>query len=640
MESAPALNVLHLAKRYTHGRKAETVFEGLSFDVRPGDVIGVVGLNGSGKTTLLKMLSGIVRPSGGSIEVSGTLAAVVDIESNLVPELNLIENIRIFHRLYDGSRGGTSSMDVKRVIEFSGLSDAALKPVSTYSSGMRIRASFAMALNSDADIFVIDEVLAVGDQGFQTICIEALHRLIDRGKMMILASHDVGLLRSLCNKALLMTKGAQPVFDSATMVFDLYESRLRGEDELRIGLQGPIGAKRVSILHARVIPGSVVSLGDDVEVELVIDVRDETGFGMTMNVTANGTRPFFTNGRVYVDGRAARSPLPIGHYTASFKFPRDVLAPNIYSVGVDIHDGKGTIYETFPRIVSFEVRGGGNEELYSGHRSYLVAPMIDWSYRPLRFNDMAIVREADVVSNLQTKGHSQLPLLEEAKCEQLRALYLRYKPHIDAENGNYISINTRNIEVRRACSDAIESVLSDYLDKSFRDYEVAMCSFMAKEKEALGGIGFHQEPTLIDPRVNQDFTVWLPLENLREDGDGMLYMVSGSHLWADRISYYDPDFVPPLEKCQRKEVPIRCSIGQGLLFFNHVYHRSAANTNLGERLAVSIKLVRADAGIFSYFRDHRKGLVRRYRQSLGYHLSAQWDQSAEPSLPFDLVSRY
>ena len=200
--------------------------DGVSFDLRPGEVMGVIGANGAGKSTLLKMISGIIPPDSGSVAVRGRLSALIEIGAGFHPLLTGRENIYI-----SGAVLGMSRREVERkfesIVEFSGVGEFLDTPVKFYSSGMYVRLGFAVAAHLDPDILVVDEVLAVGDAAFQRKCIEHLNGLRQNGVAFMLVSHNMQTVSSLATRCILLERGRVMAFGSPAQVIPEYDLRMR-----------------------------------------------------------------------------------------------------------------------------------------------------------------------------------------------------------------------------------------------------------------------------------------------------------------------------------------------------------------------------------------------------------------------------
>jgi ABC-type polysaccharide/polyol phosphate transport system ATPase subunit len=185
----------------------------VSFDVRPGEMVGIIGRNGSGKSTLLKVIAGVYRPSYGRADVKGAIAPLIELGAGMHPELTGRENIILNGLLMGFSKQQMLSRQ-KSIIEFAEIGDFIDAPVKQYSSGMFMRLAFSVATQVDPDILVVDEILAVGDGPFQEKCLDRLREFRRAGKTILFVSHSMGQIVDHCDRALLLERG-RLVFDGA-----------------------------------------------------------------------------------------------------------------------------------------------------------------------------------------------------------------------------------------------------------------------------------------------------------------------------------------------------------------------------------------------------------------------------------------
>src|ERR1700716_2844580 len=194
----------------------------VSFEVKEGEALGIVGHNGAGKTTILKILSSITTPSQGEITVRGRLAALVEVSSGFHPELTGRENI-LLHGAMLGMRRAEIARKMSSIVEFSGVGQYIEVPVKRYSSGMYVRLGFSIAAHLDPDILLLDEVLAVGDVAFQAKCLERIAELRKQGRTIVFISHDLAAVYRLCDRAILLNHGQVLMDGPARSVIDHYQ---------------------------------------------------------------------------------------------------------------------------------------------------------------------------------------------------------------------------------------------------------------------------------------------------------------------------------------------------------------------------------------------------------------------------------
>src|ERR1700674_5659553 len=204
----------------------------VSFQVNEGEALGIVGHNGAGKTTILKILSGITTPTAGEITIRGRLVALVEVSSGFHPELTGIENIYL-HGAMLGMRRAGKSPKLDSIIEFSGVGRYIEVPVKRYSSGMFVRLGFSIAAHLDADILLLDEVLAVGDASFQEKCAKRFQDLKKAGTTIIFVSHDLSAVERLCDRVLLLNRGELAANGPPADVIAEYNSLIPFQDSSR-----------------------------------------------------------------------------------------------------------------------------------------------------------------------------------------------------------------------------------------------------------------------------------------------------------------------------------------------------------------------------------------------------------------------
>jgi lipopolysaccharide transport system ATP-binding protein len=197
----------------------------VSFEIQPGDVVGIIGRNGAGKSTLLKILSQIVEPTSGRAEVRGRMGSLLEVGTGFHPELTGRENVYL-----NGSILGMSRKEIDRkfdeIVAFSEIEQFLDTPVKRYSSGMYVRLAFAVAAHLEPEILVADEVLAVGDAEFQRKCLKRMSEIGSSGRTVLFVSHNLASVRSLCKKAILLENGAVKGYGEADAEVARYVSRL------------------------------------------------------------------------------------------------------------------------------------------------------------------------------------------------------------------------------------------------------------------------------------------------------------------------------------------------------------------------------------------------------------------------------
>jgi ABC-type polysaccharide/polyol phosphate transport system ATPase subunit len=217
----------HVLGWFDRTDRSEDTFYALrdvSFEVAKGESVGIVGSNGAGKSTLLSVITGLAHPDEGSVEVTGRIAALLELGSGFHPDLTGRENIRMNAALLGFTKKETIDL-FDSIVDFSGVSEFIDEPLRTYSSGMVLRLAFSVAVNLDPDVLLIDEILAVGDQAFQAKCLERIQRLRESGKTLLCVSHATSLLTHFCDRAIWLDHGQLVMQGEINSVLEAYEGR-------------------------------------------------------------------------------------------------------------------------------------------------------------------------------------------------------------------------------------------------------------------------------------------------------------------------------------------------------------------------------------------------------------------------------
>src|SRR3954451_1367307 len=205
---------------------------GVTFTVPPGRTLGVIGRNGSGKSTLLKLVAGITKPTTGSVEVKGRISALIELGAGFHPEISGRENVFI-----NGVMLGLTRRQIQQrfdaIVEFAELQEFIDAPVKTYSSGMYMRLGFAVAIHVDPEVLLVDEVLAVGDEGFTHKCLDKFAEFRRRNKTILLVTHSLNLVERFCDDALWLDGGRAMAHGDPKRVVGAYLTKVEeGEEQL------------------------------------------------------------------------------------------------------------------------------------------------------------------------------------------------------------------------------------------------------------------------------------------------------------------------------------------------------------------------------------------------------------------------
>lgn len=351
----------------------------VTFEVREGEVFGVIGQNGSGKSTLLKCMAGILQPNAGSVRVNRRMSALLELGAGFHPELTGRDNVYLNAAILGMTRRDIAAR-FDDIVDFAGLGAFIDSPVKTYSSGMYVRLAFAVAINVDPHLLIIDEILAVGDVSFQQRCLEKFVQFRDEGRTIVLVTHAMNTVKEMCDRAVWLTHGVITGDGSPAELVDAYTASMLGpvpehlDGTARRG-SGELQVERVEVLVGTdPAPVNRVSTGDTVRLRLhlrseqpvqrpVIGVAIESVGGVL--VTAPCTRD------------VGLIPESIAtDTTVDIELPDLALLPGTYHVHTIISDfSRAHGYDHLHRALRLDVIAGSSQE-----SSGLVTMQPRWSF--------------------------------------------------------------------------------------------------------------------------------------------------------------------------------------------------------------------------------------------------------------------
>ena len=261
----------------------------VSFDVEKGQTVGIIGTNGSGKSTILKIITGVLTPTQGTVEVNGKISALLELGAGFNMDYTGIENVYMNGTMMGFSR---EEMDAKlpEILEFADIGDFVNQPVKTYSSGMFVRLAFALAINVDPEILIVDEALSVGDVFFQAKCFRKIDEIRSKGTTVLMVTHDMGSVIKYCDKVVLLNRGHYVDQGPAGEMVDLYKKILANQfDE-----ESYISEKSVdSILYYEADK-------EDKEVKVVDETIIQEGTTWKSRLSINPNKNEYGNGRAEI----------------------------------------------------------------------------------------------------------------------------------------------------------------------------------------------------------------------------------------------------------------------------------------------------------------------------------------------------
>lgn len=249
---------------------------GVSFDVKKGEIVGIIGKNGSGKSTLLKIITGVLQESSGSIYVNGRVSALLELGSGFNPEYTGIENIYMNGTLMGVTREEMEKR-VQEIVDFADIGDFINQPVKNYSSGMFVRLAFAVAINVDADILIVDEALAVGDIAFQAKCMAKMSQIMKKGTTILFVTHDMNTIKRLCQRCIYLENGIKIMEGPAEEVADAYLKKIReGMNEENGKIKIDYSNNEIQLLMSDDLEDSIMEKDEEFE-KRIAAFREGTG---------------------------------------------------------------------------------------------------------------------------------------------------------------------------------------------------------------------------------------------------------------------------------------------------------------------------------------------------------------------------
>jgi len=350
----------------------------LQFDIKTGETFGIIGRNGSGKSTLLKCIAGILQPTSGQIVVRGHLAAMLELGAGFQPELSGRDNIYL-----NASLLGLSRRDIARrfdeIVAFAELEDFIDNQVRFYSSGMYVRLGFAVAVNVEPDVLLIDEVLAVGDERFQEKCLDRIHQFQAEGRTIVVVSHSVAMVRQVCDRVAVLENGkVVSVAQPGEAIRAFRNCLLAGEVPVALPPEpedgdGDGAGETISMPERRVIITEVVARhtgppgrdflvpGDSLRLELQFQVNEplsDVAFGCELLSGNAGFVVFSCDSAMPEFGQI--HDLDPGRYRVEFNFDDLPLLDQTYTLNVWIQDaGGGVVHARLEPATTFSIVSSG-----------------------------------------------------------------------------------------------------------------------------------------------------------------------------------------------------------------------------------------------------------------------------------------
>lgn len=362
--------------------------EDVSFNVEQGQVLGIIGRNGAGKSTLLKILSRITAPSRGKIEVRGRLASLLEVGTGFHPELSGRENIFLNATILGmGKREIANTFD--QIVEFSGVERFLDTPVKRYSSGMYLRLAFAVAAHVDADILLVDEVLAVGDAEFQKRCLGMMSEVARGGRTVLFVSHNLNALSNLCTEGLLLNEGRVESFGPIGEVLNQYTVRTTQQNANSIEVKSADPDKvailrRVAVVAADDSEDLPLTVATPFKIVTHIEVRrPNTEISVFVSCFDSSQNRVFSSGSFFTPALNG-AKLGVGLHSFSCDVSENLLNSGEYTLDVSLLRNRSEIVLTATTVVSFHIHDGAlGIEGWHWPIKGIVRPDLNWTAMPI-----------------------------------------------------------------------------------------------------------------------------------------------------------------------------------------------------------------------------------------------------------------
>ncbi len=360
----------------------------ISFEVRHGEVLGIIGRNGAGKSTLLKILSRVTSPTRGCTKIKGRIASLLEVGTGFHPELTGRENIYL-----NGAILGMKIAEIERkfdeIVEFSGVEKFIDTPVKRYSSGMHVRLAFAVAAHLEPEILLVDEVLAVGDTEFQKKCLGKMGDVAKSGRTILFVSHNMSAINQLCSRCMLLDRGRQVTNGDTETTIEVYLSHTSKSSEINFPIDKSVPAQivKASVL-VECVTVSQIQYHEAFDVLVELDIRDKSDFYHTLMVVKDSlnNKIIFTTDKDTDESGLQNTAGKCGY---RIKFPAKLLKPGHYHIrlmlmkrqkGMVLGGNKLSDNEDFP--LGFEIVDTKSRRAKENrYGNAAIAPELPWHFQ-------------------------------------------------------------------------------------------------------------------------------------------------------------------------------------------------------------------------------------------------------------------
>lgn len=365
------------SNKLSYNREEFWALKDVSFEIKQGEKVGIIGRNGAGKSTLLKVISRITEPTQGSIRIKGRVASLLEVGTGFHPELTGRENIFL-----NGAILGMSKAEIKRkfdeIVDFSEVEKFLDTPVKRYSSGMYVRLAFSVAAHLEPEILIVDEVLAVGDIKFQEKCLGKMEEVGKDGRTVLFVSHNMATINNLCEKVVWLSNGSVNMIgktEQITKHYLVHGAERSGEVIIKNNNHPNFCFKRLSLLDSQENITSMFDVTKPITIELeyhanklldteiAVDIRDSSGvliFSLLRSSSIN-------------------SEVTVGNCVARIEIPALFLAPRTYSIDIAAYKPNGEFFAYHKSLAVFEIEETGSPlAVYQGAECGFIIVNFPW----------------------------------------------------------------------------------------------------------------------------------------------------------------------------------------------------------------------------------------------------------------------
>ncbi|GIV38772.1 MAG: ABC transporter ATP-binding protein [Thermonema sp.] len=363
----------------------------INFEVKQGQVVGIIGENGAGKSTLLKILSKVTPPTKGIIRIKGRIASLLEVGTGFHPELTGRENIFL-----NGAILGMTKNDIRKkfdeIVEFSGIGKYVDTPVKRYSSGMYVRLAFAVAAHLEPEILIVDEVLSVGDAEFQKRCLGKMQDVSSEGRTVLFVSHNMAAVHSLCSYGILMNQGKVKFQGNIDVAIKNYLNQvtIKNDNKTQIEKLLKLQDEFIEIISLKLFQKSVGDLldnafdsGEDICLQFVYRVKKEV-IGLRIGFELQTLEGLIIFRSFHDDRHEELETIKAGTYCALARIPANFLSPKEYiiNIAIGIHNYRWIVYNDCKLTICSSGVPTFNKPYGYIHEGVLM-PLINWDYTPL-----------------------------------------------------------------------------------------------------------------------------------------------------------------------------------------------------------------------------------------------------------------